>query len=143
MKKTLIFLAALFLSAAVLPAENKSIDVHCLPDAVRNFLDAYFPDEHIIYASQGEELIYPDYDVLLTNGIFLEFYNDGTIEKVACDGGISNEFVPVPIIEFVKKMYPEAHFIEYELELRHYSVKLSNCLEFQFDKHFNLLNVGD
>jgi hypothetical protein len=143
MKKTLILFAALFFSAAVLPAENKSIAAHRLPDAVINFLDAYFPDEQIIYASREDELIYPDYDVLLTNGISLEFYNNGTIAKVACDDGISNEFVPVPIIEFVKKMYPGAYFIEYELESRHYAVKLSNHIELKFDKHFNIVKIDD
>ena len=106
MKKILIYCAALILSAATVDAENRSIDVYSLPDAIRNFIDSHFPDNQIIYASKDDELIFPDYDVELENGISLEFFNDGTLEKVACKEGISREFIPVPILEFVKVKYP-------------------------------------
>ena len=141
MKKILIFSAALLFSAAILSAENKSIDVYSLPESVRSFLDSYFPDSRIMYASQDDDMIYPDYDVELENGVSLEFYNDGTLEKIACKQGVSKEFIPVPIIEFVKVRYPGAYFVEYKLDKRHYEVKLSNRLELKFNKHFNLMEI--
>ena len=141
MKKILIFSAALFFSAAILSAENKSIDVYSLPESVRSFIDSYFPDSRIIYASQDDDMIYPDYDVELENGVSLEFYNDGTLEKIACKQGVSKEFIPVPILEFVKVRYPGAYFVEYKLDKRHYEVKLSNRFELKFNKHFNLMEI--
>ena len=143
MKKILIYCAALFFSAATISAENRSIDVYSLPDAIRNFIDSHFPDNQILYASKDDELIFPDYDVELENGISLEFYNDGTLEKVACRDGVSREFIPVPILEFVKVKYPGAYFIEYKMDRRHYEVKLSNRLELKFNKHFNLIEIDD
>ena len=141
MKKIMIFSAALFLSAAVINAENRNIDVYSLPDAIRNFIDSHFPDNKILSAWQDDELIYPDYDVELDNGISLEFYNDGTLEKIECKDGISREFIPVPILEFVKVRYPGAYFVEYKLDRKHYEVTLSNGLELKFNKHFNLMEI--
>ena len=132
MKKILIYCAALFLSAAALNARSKSIDVYSLPD---------FPDNHILRATQDDDLIYPSYDVELEDGISLEFYNDGTLEKIASKAGVSREFIPVPILEFVKVRYPGAYFVEYKMDKRHYEVTLSNRIELKFNNHFNLIEV--
>ncbi len=143
MKKTLIFCAALFLSAAMAIADNKPIDANRLPEASRSFLNTYFPGVQILYATQEDEFIYPDYDVVLANGVNLEFYNNGALEKIECKDGISADFIPVAIVEFVKVRYPDAYFVEYKVDRKHYEVKLSNRLELKFNKHFNLLEIDD
>lgn len=143
MKKILIFCAALFLSAAIANADNKAIDVNRLPQASLAFLNTHFPDVQILYATQEDDLIYPDYDVALANGVYVEFYNNGALEKIECNDGISNDFIPIPIVEFVKVRYPQAYFVEYKVDRKHYEVKLSNRLELKFNKNFNLLEIDD
>ena len=143
MKKILIYCAALFLSAAALNARSKSIDVYSLPDAVRHFIECYFPDNHILRATQDDDLIYPSYDVELEDGISLEFYNDGTLEKISSKAGVSREFIPVPILEFVKVRYPGAYFVEYKMDKKHFEVTLSNRIELKFNNQFNLIEVDD
>lgn len=143
MKKILIFTAAFFLSAAIVAADDKPIDVSRLPDAARAFLNANFPGEHILYATQEDDLLFPDYNVALANGVFLEFYNNGALELIGCNAGISAEFIPIQIVEFVKVRYPEAYFVEYKLDRKHYEVKLSNNLELTFNRNFNLLEIDD
>lgn len=143
MKKILIFCAALFLSAAIANADNKAIDVKRLPQASLAFLNTHFPDVQILYATQEDDLIYPDYDVVLANGVDVEFYHNGALEKIGCKAGISNDFVPTPIVEFVKVRYPQAYFVEYKVDRKHYEVKLSNRLELKFNKNFNLLEIDD
>ena len=143
MKKILIISAALFLSAAILSADNRSIDANKLPAAAKAFMEKNFPGEQILYATQEDDLFFPDYDVALANGIFLEFYNNGSLEKIACRNGISTDLVPVPIVEWVKVRYPDAFFVEYKIEKGHFEVTLSNRLELKFNKNYNLMGIDD
>ena len=143
MKKTLIFCAALFFSAAMASADDRAIDVNRLPDNSKTFLNTHFPGIQVLYVTKEDDLMFPDYDVALANGVFLEFYNNGALEKIGCKDGISTDFIPVAIVEFVKVRYPEAYFVEYKVDKRQYEVKLSNRLELKFNKHFNLLEIDD
>ena len=64
----------------------------------------------------------------LANGVFLEFYNNGALEKIACKDGVSSDFIPVSIQEFVKVRYPDAYFTEYKVDKKHYEVKSSKII---------------
>ena len=143
MRKMFIFIAVLLASTAIAVADEKPIDVNSLPTPARDFLNSNFPGEKIIFATVEDELLYPDYNVVLSNGVSVEFYNDGALEKLECRTGIPEVFVPIQIVEFVKVRYPDAYFIEYNLDRRHYEVKLSNRLELKFNKNFNLLKIDD
>ena len=43
----------------------------------------------------------------------------------------------------VKTYYPDARITEYEIERRHYDVKLSNRLELKFNRNFTLIGIDD
>ena len=143
MKKIMIIFAAIFLSAAIVSADNRAIDVSKLPAAAKAFMEKNFPGEQILYATQEDDLFLPDYDVALANGVLLEFYNNGSLEKIACRTGISLDLIPVPIIEFVKVRYPDAFFVEYKVDKREFEVTLSNRMELKFNKNYNLIGIDD
>jgi hypothetical protein len=143
MKKIMIIFAALFLSAAIVSADNRAIDASKLPAAAKAYMERNFPGEQILYATQEDDLFLPDYDVALANGVLLEFYNNGSLEKIACRTGISLDLIPVPIIEFVKVRYPDAFFVEYKVDKREFEVTLSNRMELKFNKNYNLIGIDD
>ena len=143
MKKILIMTAAIFFFAAIAAADERPVDAKSLPSAALTFINGNFPGEQIIYAAKGEDMIYPDYNVTLSNGVFLEFYNDGAFEKIESKNGVPVEMIPIQIVEFVKVRYPDAYFVEYEVTKRHYEVKLSNRLELMFSKSYNLMKIDD
>lgn len=143
MKKIVIISAALFFSAAMLMADDRHVDVNRLPNAAREFLNANFPGEKILYVTQEDDLILPDYDVALENGVMLEFYNNGALEKISSRSGVGTDLIPVQIVEFVKVRYPDAYFVEYKVERKHYEVTLSNRMELKFNRHFNLIKIDD
>jgi hypothetical protein len=143
MKKIMIIFAALFLSAAIVSADNRAIDASKLPAEAKAFMEKNFPGEQILYATQEDDLFLPDYDVALANGVLLEFYNNGSLEKIACRTGISLDLIPVPTIEFIKVRYPDAFFVEYKVDKREFEVTLSNRMELKFNKNYNLIGIDD
>lgn len=143
MKKILIISAALFMFAAIAKADDKPISADQLPDAVKTFIKANFPTENILYASKEDGLLYPDYEVVLANGVHAEFYSDGALKSIESKDGVPADLIPIQIVEFVKVRYPDAYFVQYEVDRRRFEVKLSNRLELKFSRNYNLMEIDD
>lgn len=143
MKKILIISAALFMFAAIAKADDKPISADKLPEAARTFLKTNYPAENILYATREDGLVYPDYEVTLANGVHVEFYSDGALKSIESKDGVPADLIPIQIVEFVKVRYPDAYFIHYEVDRRHFEVKLSNRLELKFNRNFNLMEIDD
>ena len=141
MKKILIISAALFMFAAIAKADDKPISADKLPEAARTFLN--YPAENILYATREDGLVYPDYEVTLANGVHVEFYSDGALKSIESKDGVPADLIPIQIVEFVKVRYPDAYFIHYEVDKRHFEVKLSNRLELKFSRNYNLMEIDD
>ena len=99
--------------------------------------------EDVLYVIKDDDIVYPDYTVGLANGVEVEFYNDGALKSIESKNGIATDLIPIQIVEFVKVRYPDAYFVEYEVDKHHYEVKLSNRLELKFNKNFNLMKIDD
>lgn len=143
MKKILIISAALFMFAAIAKADDKPISADKLPEAARTFLKTNYPAENILYATREDGLVYPDYEVTLANGVHVEFYSDGALKSIESKDGVPADLIPIQIVEFVKVRYPDAYFIHYEVDRRHFEVKLSNRLELKFSRNYNLMEIDD
>jgi hypothetical protein len=114
-----------------------------LPAPAQTFINANYPGEKISYATKDDDFILPDYNVMLANGVKIQFENSGALEKIESRAGVPEELVPFQIRDYVKIHYPEAIFIEYEIGRRSYEVKLSNRLELKFNNNFQLIEVDD
>lgn len=143
MKKILLVSVAVFLFAAIASADDRPISVEQLPAAATSFLKANYPDADILYASKEDDIIFPDYQVALANGVNLEFYNNGSLKSIESRDGVPADIIPVQIVEFVKVRYPDAYFVEYEVGRRHFDVKLSNRLELKFNSNYNLMEIDN
>jgi hypothetical protein len=143
MKRILTISAAIFFFAAVVMADDRPITMEQLPAAARTFINTNYPEVQVLFSTKEDDIVLPDYNVALANGVSLEFYNNGALKKIESRDGIPSDFVPVQIVEFVKVRYPDAHFMSYEVDKRHYEVKLSNRLDLKFNKNYNLIEIDD
>ena len=143
MKKILTISAVLLLFAAVAKADDRPISMDQLPAAARTFINANYPEAQVLFSTKDDDIVLPDYNVALANGVSLEFYNDGALKKIESRDGIPSDLVPVQIVEFVKVRYPDAYFVSYEVDKRHYEVTLSNRLDLKFNKNYNLIEIDD
>lgn len=144
MKRIVSVLFALSVFALVGRADDKPVTFQQLPDAAKNFITSTFPSVKVTYATKDDDFIYPDYEVLLANGVKIEFDNSGRLESIRVkEGSVPAGVVPVQILDYVKAHYPDAVVREYEVGLREYEVKLSNRLELKFNKNFQLIEIDD
>ena len=138
--------ATLFISLAFITlakADDKPATYDQLPAAAKTFIAENYPADQISYVTVDDDLIRPDYNVMLANGIKLQFENSGALEKIEARSGVPEGLIPVQIRDYVKIHYPDAFFTEYEIGRRNYEVKLSNRLELKFNKGFILVEIDD
>lgn len=143
MKNVFVILAISLTSSVFAYADDRPVTFSQLPSAAQVFINDTYPGEKISFATVDDDLIRPDYSVVLASGVRLQFENDGRLEKIEARAGVPEAVVPVQIREYVKLHYPEAVIVEYEVGRRSYDVKLTNRLEFKFNRNFNLVEVDD
>ena len=147
MKKIIMISAAVSLIALLACQDysnDKPIDYKRLPSAVQAFVDSNYSDVDVLYATKDDDLILPDYTVMLKNGVKLQFGNSGELESIKVrEGAVPVGIVPAMIEDYVRSAYPEAFIKEYELDRNSYEVKLSNRLEIKFNRNFQVVEIDD
>jgi hypothetical protein len=125
-------------------AEDKPVTFNQLPDEARTFLDTNYQKVKLVLATKDDDFIRPEFNVVLENGVAIQFDNDGRLEKIASrSGDIPAAVIPKQITDIVKSHYPDAYIVEYEVDRKTYEVKLSNRIEITFDSSFRLVEIDD
>jgi hypothetical protein len=143
MKQIALTLIALAAFAAALSADDKPISFDRLPSAAKSYIETNFPGENASFVTKDDDLIRPDYTVVLTNGIKMEFDHSGALTQISSPDGIPAEQVPVSIRNYVKAHYPDAGYLEFEIGRHTYEVKLTNRMELKFNKNFHIIEIDD
>ena len=143
MKKIFAIAAIALATIQIIKADDRPVTFNQLPAAAQTFINANYSGEKISYATVDDDFIRPDYNVMLANGVKIQFENSGALEKIESRAGIPEELIPVQIRDYVKLHYPDVIFVEYEIGKRTYEVKLSNRLEIKFNRNFNVIEIDD
>ena len=143
MKKIFAIAAIALASLQIIKADDRPVTFAQLPAAAQAFINTNYPDEKISYATVDDDLILPDYNVMLANGVKIQFEHSGSLEKIESRAGVPEGLIPFQIKDYVKLHYPDAIFLGYEIGRKSYEVKLSNRLELKFNKNFILIEIDD
>ena len=74
-----------------------------LAAAAKSFVQQNFPGRTIVYAEKDTEFMKTKYEVSLNDGTEIDFYNNGTFDKVDCHTApVPASIVPAAIQQFVK-----------------------------------------
>ena len=143
MKKIFVTLAIALSSVFLANADDRPVLFSQLPAAAQNFINETYPDEKVSYAMVDDDLIRPDYSVVLASGIRVRFNHDGSLEKVESRVGVPVSVIPVQILDYVKMYAPDTTIVEYEVGRFGYEVKLSNRMELNFNRNFKISRFDD
>lgn len=141
MKQFGLILVSLLLSTMALFADNEKItrDKSVLPSVSRNFLSANFGQRDISHIKIESNLLgTKGYDVILTNGVNVEFDKAGEWKEIeARHSFIPLTALPQRIADYIRKNFPDNTVISVDKDTREYEVKLNNDLELKFDRNGN------
>ena len=124
-------------------ADDRPVIFTQLPAAAQTFINDTYPDVKVSYAMVDDDLIRPDYTVVLANGVKVQFDHDGSLEKIEAREGVPASVVPVQILDYVKMYAPDAKVVDYEVSRFGYEVQLSNRMELNFNRNFKISRFDD
>lgn len=127
-----LILVAVGLSAN---AQNSMIPVSELPVQAKEFLDTHFKNVKVLQVEKEAILgLVRDYEVILGNGMVVEFSKKGDWTEVSGKGKeIPASVVPDKISKYVKTEFPKTFIKKIEKGSKGYEVELSNGLDLKFD----------
>ncbi len=139
-----IFLLAVITSATVFTAkadDDKPITVDQLPAASREFINTYFKDVQVSYATVDDDGYYgKSYEVNFMGGATVEFGTDGQWKEVDCrHNAVPSGIVPQQIENYVKQNHAGQTITKIDKGRRDYEIELRNGLEIKFDLSFNMI----
>lgn len=143
MKKIFALLAISLATVSMAKADDIPVTYAQLPMPAQKFIEDIYPNEKISYAMKDDDLIRPDYYVVLASGVKIQFNNDGSLEKIESREGVPTSLIPVQILDYVKMYSPDAYVVEYEVGRSGYEVTLSNRMEFKLNRNFKPVRFDD
>ncbi|MDH6305086.1 hypothetical protein M2459_002183 [Parabacteroides sp. PF5-5] len=148
MKKIGLFLVCLLIITTIQAGNRgKTItnDTSVLPAASRDFIAKHFSGIRISHISIEKNMMgIKGYDVILTNGVDVEFDKAGEWTEVDANKAVvPSSIIPQPILTYVQTKFKEAHIIKIDKDWNDYEVDLSNGLELTFNHKGNLLDIDD
>lgn len=143
MKKLMTIILALLSMAATACADNdKIISQEELPAAAKEFIAEHFAQNKIIAVKLDNDLFSKDYEVLFEDRTTIKFDKDGKWTEIECKmSSVPDKAVPVRILEYVMKNYPDALIKQIDRDRKGYDVELSNKIELEFNKKFELRKI--
>lgn len=146
MKKLLVLvLLSVFCVLPTFADRDVMIEKKDLPEVTQKFINKYFAGIDISYVKKEIEIVMvKSYDVILTNGVKLEFDSKGEWDNVDCKNtAVPEGIVPVSIRDYVKSKFPSNFIVEIDKDTFGYEVKLDNGLEIEFDKNGKFKSIDD
>lgn len=141
MKKFGLILVSLLLSTMAIFADNEKItrDKSVLPSVCRDFLSSNFSQTDISHIKIESNLLgTKGYDVILTNGVNVEFDKSGEWKEIeARHASIPMEVLPDKIAAYIKTHFAGNTIISIDKDTREYEIKLNNDLKLKFDRKGN------
>lgn len=146
MKKLFLAVVGVLMLSSVVNAKDVSIEVNQLPQAAQTFINNYFSNRTVSLVKKDTDYLDNSYDVYFTDGDKLEFNKKGEWQEVDCSNStLPADIVPVEIRNITSAKYPGIRIIKIEKKKKSkgYEVKLSNLLELEFNKSYNLVDIDD
>lgn len=123
---------------------ERPISFHQLPVRAQQFINQHFSDSTIMYAKVETEIWGKKYDVYFINGDKVEFDKDGNWTDIECiREGVPLVLIPKPILVHVNRLFQRAFISKIEKDRGNYDVQLSNGMEIEFDRNFNIIDMDD
>ncbi len=142
MKKSIFFLFALVLTSCLpLQADNDQvITFDRLPAAAQTMLNQNFADKVPLVITAD----WDDYKVMYANGEKVEFDKRGNWRDIECKASqVPTNLIPAQITANVNATFPGSSITEIDRDHSGYSVQLSNGLELEYNRRFQVIEVDD
>lgn len=146
MKKLMAILALVMMFVGPVSARDKvTRDVNVLPEGAKTMIQEYYPNIQVNHIKIDSKTFGgDDYDVILSNGVELDFDSEGRLQEIDCGiNAVPDGLVLKPIREYVAKNFNGQKISSMEIKKSKYDIELMNGVDLEFDRTGKFLRVDD
>jgi hypothetical protein len=116
-----------------------------MPKQAQLFINKYFNGKSVAMAKMETDFLSKSYDVIFTNGDKLEFDKKGVWTNVDCkQTQVPKDILPKEILNYLNANYPNLNVSQIEkTDSKGYDVELSNGVELEFNKKFQVIDIDN
>jgi len=143
--KRMMFLVCMFLMMGTtysIAGDGYVVGIQQLPATAQEVMTKFFADKTILTILKERD----EYEVIFNNGEKIEFNKKGEWTEVSCHTTqVPDILIPNPIKMRIMADFSNTRIVKIDRSSngKKYEVKLSNGLEVEFDKKFNVIKVDD
>ena len=143
--KRMMFLVCMFLMMGTtysIAGDGYVVGIQQLPATAQEVMTKYFADKTVLTILKERN----EYEVIFNNGEKIEFNKKGEWTEVSCHTTqVPDILIPNPIKMRIMADFSNTRIVKIDRSSngKKYEVKLSNGLEVEFDKKFNVIKVDD
>ena len=144
LKKLIVLAALVCASTGITLADNKPVSVDNLPQTAQTFIANNFGNAVVSSATMDDNSRHDRYEVMLSNGIKIEFDHNGewsSVKTKANNSQLPDKIIPAKIKQYVNTTYPDMGIVEIERERERYEVELANGIEIKFNSNFEVVKT--
>lgn len=112
-----------------------------VPSDISSFVQLHFSDHEILQVIKDTDGFVLTYDVILSDGISLEFNRKKEIIDIDSDSQLPDSVIPEPILTYIHEHYSSNVITDWELEDRHQQIGLDNGLDLEFTKKGEFIRI--
>lgn len=146
MKKLLTMVMVVIMGIASMQARDRvTTDINTLPSAAKTMINKYYGKTGVNHIKIDSKVLGGnEYDVILNNGVELEFDSKGVLKEIDC----GHESVPdgillKPIRDYVSRNFKGRKIVKMDVKRNSYEVELSDDIELVFDRAGNFKRIDD
>lgn len=147
MKKILsLFVMAMVAIQFTFATDIITKDMNQLPLPARNFVNRHFTKPQVAHIKIDKDMLEATkYEVLLVNGVEMDFDSKGNWEEVSSKkGAIPASIIPGFVTSYLKaNNFANEHVTKIERDRKGYEVKLNTGISFKFDKKGKFLKADN
>jgi hypothetical protein len=113
-------------------SQDKVITKDQLPASITKYLNDNFPNNKILQATVDNDLFSKDYDVILSDGISVDFDSKNNVKEISSQTYLPENVIPKKILNYVKSNYKANKIKKYELDDLMQNIELDNGMELEF-----------
>jgi len=113
-----------------------------LPSEITSYISTHFPNNTIPQVIKDRNIVNKTYDILLSEGISLEFNRKKEIITIDGVTKLPDSVIPVKILQYVASNYPPNVITDWALDNKNQQVELNNGLDLEFNMKGDFLRIN-
>ncbi len=129
----MITMIATLMGSTSLIGRDRPVRYDQLPAKARQTIETHFPGTTLSYATFDNDPFEQHYEVVLTNGIKIDFRKNGEWRTIDCErSAVPTALLPASVLDFVRSHHPNNQVVEIDRDGREMDVQLNNGMDLKF-----------